>query len=141
MSEANVEKASDASDAVARRPLLVLFLRYKAKVAFLVLIAGLLLIGREIESAYPRDVDIVFELGPTYAHHEVLDVRYLLEGEEVRGATYRGESLEETIDASVSLSPGRYSISAQFNDGTAIERTLDVPTEGRVHISLFERGS
>lgn len=138
MGDAKVEKGAEA---VARRPLLVLFLRYKAKVAFLVLIAGLLLIGREIGSAYPRDVDIVFELGPTHSSHEVLNVRYVFEGEEVRGATYRGEGLDETIDASVSLSPGRYTVSAEFNDGTTIERALDVPAEGRVHISLFERGS
>ncbi|MFT5358199.1 MAG: hypothetical protein ACI9KE_005436 [Polyangiales bacterium] len=136
-----MSNAEKGSDAVARRPLLVLFLRYKEKLAFLVLIAGLLLIGREISSAYPRDVDIVFELGPAYERHEVLEVRYLLEGEEVRGATYRGDSLDETIRASVSLSPGRYSISAHFNDGTTVERVLQVPAEGRVHISLYERGS
>ena len=130
------------SDAVARRPLLVLFLRYKAKLAFLVLIAGLLLIGREIGAAYPRDVEIVFELGSAHELQEVLDVRYLLDGEEVRGAIYRGdEGLDETIETSVSLSPGRYTISARFDDGDAVERTLNVPAEGRVHIALYERGS
>ena len=138
MSEGNADKGSDA---VARRPLLVLFLRYKAKLAFIVLIAGLLLIGREVGSAYPRDVDIVFELGSAHARHEVLDVRYLLNGEEVRGATYRADALDERIDASVSLSPGRYTVSARFDDGTVVERALEVPTEGRVHIALYERGS
>ena len=134
------EAEKEGSDAVARRPLLVLFLRHKARFAFLVLIAGLLLIGREIGAAYPRDVDIVFELGS--ARRETLDVRYLLEGEEVRGAVYRGEGgLDETIDAQVSLSPGHYTISARFDDGTLVERALEVPAEGRVHISLYERGA
>lgn len=134
--------ADKGSDAVTRRPLLVLFLRYKAKLAFLVLIAGLLLIGREISSAYPRDVDIVFDLGPSHQRQEVLEIRYLLDGDEVRGATYRGENgLDETIDASVSLSPGRYTISARFDDGTLVERALHVPAEGRVRITLYERSS
>ena len=136
-----MSNADKGADAVSRRPLLVLFLRYKAKLAFLVLIAGLLLIGREIGSAYPRDVDIVFELGPSHRRHEVLDVRYLLDGEEVRGASYRGdEGLDETIDATVSLSPGRYTISARFDEDAPVERRLDVPAEGRVHITLYERG-
>ena len=124
-----MSNADKGADAVSRRPLLVLFLRYKAKLAFLVLIAGLLLIGREIGSAYPRDVDIVFELGPSHRRHEVLDVRYLLD-----------EGLDETIDATVSLSPGRYTISARFDEDAPVERRLDVPAEGRVHITLYERG-
>lgn len=140
-----MSKADKGADAVSRRPLLVLFLRYKAKLAFLVLIAGLLLIGREIGTAYPRDVDIVFELGPGHERQEVLDIRYLLDGEEVRGATYRGSGLgnnglDETIDATVSLSPGRYIISARFGEAEPVERALDVPADGRVHIMLYERG-
>ncbi len=127
-----------SSDAIARRPLLALFLRYKARFAFLVLIAGLLLIAREVSSAYPRIVNIVFELGHE-SRQEQLDIRYVLQGEEVRGATYR--QLDETIDAQVSLSPGRYTIRARYSDGTSLERTLEVPAEGRVHIALHERGA
>ena len=130
--------------AIAKRPLLALFLRYKERLAFLVLIVGLLLIGRTVAGAYPRDVALVFEVGARHATFESLDVRYFLSGEEVRGVTYRQPGgLDENIDATVSLSPGRYRVEAILEgagDRVLHERSLLVPAEGRVHIALFERG-
>ncbi len=121
-------------EAIQRRPLLRLFLRYKKRLAFLVLIGGLLVIGNEIGSAYPREVQLIYEVEGAA---DTLHLEYHRDGGAVAGATVRNPP--ERTPHDVQLSPGRYDIQAVIESGTQsrrYQRALVVPAEGIVHIRL-----
>ena len=70
-------------------------------------------------------------------------VSYWYEGEAVAGATYR--RVEDAIDDTIELSPGRYEVRFEIDEGSTdapstrrVERILVVPSEGRVHFRLDE---
>lgn len=120
--------------AIARRPLLRLFLRYKTKIGLLALLCGALLIGREVFQASPREVTVIFEFETSF---DEVSVVYAQGGEAVRGIEVR--DVTDRVRQDVSLSPGDYEVEVRARrDGEtrSWERTLTVPTEGRMRFFL-----
>ncbi|MEM6959786.1 MAG: hypothetical protein AAF411_28485 [Myxococcota bacterium] len=116
------------------------FARRRRQLAFLAIVTGLVLIGREIGDAYPREAELRYELNEDA---DFLEVRFLQGGELARSARFaptRGASfVDPRIDHTVSLSPGAYEVSFEWRvdgEGRQDRRTLRMPVEGRVYFRL-----
>ncbi|MCA9603042.1 MAG: hypothetical protein R3A78_00580 [Polyangiales bacterium] len=106
------------------------------------LVIGAAVVAVPLLRAVPTESRIRYGLGPDHA--DVHDVRlvYALEGDDVQHATFHWpEGAPKTFDHVVSLSRGRYTLRAELRDATgdhAIDRTLELPAEGTVHVDLFD---
>lgn len=118
------------------RRLWQLLRRRRRKVALLVALVGVLLVGSRLAGAVPRDVAIEYRLESQRPVQEVR-IAYILDGEEVVGARFEGPG--SRVSHEVSLPPGRYRVEALVRDeGTQrlVRRALRVPAAGIVYIDL-----
>ncbi|MEM9071918.1 MAG: hypothetical protein AAGE52_25640 [Myxococcota bacterium] len=114
------------------------FLRdHRRRLATLVLVVGLLVVGGQVSQVVPREVAVRYRLS---THVQVNEVRIAyLDGEDevslVRFAAEPGAELAHDV----TLTPGRYRIEAVLRgaDGQRlVHRALRVPADGVVHIDL-----
>ncbi len=110
--------------------------RHRRRLATLVALVGVVLVGTKLSGAVPRDVAIEYRLGE---HRDVEEVRiaYVLNGEEVIGVRFEGPGAR--LSHEVSLAPGRYRIEALVREAGAqrvVRRALRVPAAGVVTIDL-----
>ncbi len=100
----------------------------------LVLVIGAVVVGGQIEGAYPRDVTVRYAVPPGI---EELRIAYLSGDAEVTAV--RIDHPSDVVRDEVSLSPGRYRIEAVLRregDSRLLTRALRVPSEGQVRIDL-----
>lgn len=110
----------------------------RRRLAPLFLVLGLAIVGKLAHDEMPRDQQLTFVL-PRSA--EGLRVTYTAGGELYGGIERRfPEGAPRSLVHTPSLSPGRYELSVELlsSDGgvTRLERSIDVPTEGDVRVSL-----
>lgn len=105
-----------------------------------VLGVAVLLVGGEVLGAMRHDTDVVFDLGAD--HRQVVEARvsYLLDGEEMQGASFRWPSgAPDRVHHQASLPGGRYQVDIALRTHEAWReetRTLEVPASGRVRLDL-----
>lgn len=108
---------------------------HRRRVAMLVAVVGVLVVGGRIFEAVPREVSVEFSV-PEHGV-EAVQVAYFLSGDEVSGVRF--DSPRPPLRHTLSLSPGRYHVEAVIRAGEGqrvVRRALRVPAEGIVHIDL-----
>lgn len=103
-----------------------------------VAVVGVLLVGSQLADAWPRDIDVVYEVGPGVRE---LDVDYLQRGEAVSSVRFTRSVPKAPVFRHVArLQPGEYQIHITLygQDGEASEHTrrLAVPTPGVMRVDL-----
>jgi len=122
---------------------LLAFLKdHRRRIARVVAVVGVLLVGLTLFDAAPREVAVRYRLGPD--HRDVAEARiaYVQDGDELKVVSFRYErGGPETIFHTVELSPGRYDVVARLrrpDEVQTVTRHLEVPSDGVVRIDLFE---
>jgi hypothetical protein len=115
----------------------------RRRIATVIAVIGVLVVGRELANAWPRETPILYEVGPSVAE---LDADVLQEGEAVASARFRRpEASPGTLRHAPRLQPGRYElrVTIRGRDGSAFEevRSLSVPAAGPTRIDLRGSGS
>lgn len=125
------------------RPLLDLWLKHRKRLAPLVILVGLVVVGATVFDASPRETEIRYDLGPR--HEDVVEARivYVTEGQEVKGVRFQwDDGAPPSLRHTVELAPGRYDIQAEVmgaRDHRRIRRALRVPADGLVRVDLFDQ--
>lgn len=117
----------------------------RRRVARLVAVAGIAVVGVYLLQSFPREVSIRFALGPD---HEVVTQARIAYLDEESGEAIKGVRLEypegapKTFRHQVDLPPGRYDVRAELRGPSlsrSITRSLEVPADGLVHMDLFDQ--
>ena len=108
------------------------------RLATVVAIVGVAVVGTQLASVWPRDVSIAYELSPEV---ERLHVDYLQEGEAVASVRWaQGSAKAFVFRDTVRLQPGEYQIHITLygpqNRATTTRRPLHVPSAGVTRIDL-----
>jgi len=106
----------------------------RRRLAPLILLGGLLLLGHFAQTDMPRDQEVRFVLTPTHRNVRTVRVAYLEEGEQVSGVEFRPRAeASSTLVHSPSLKPGSYDMAIEIEDQSgrvqALSRRLSVPSE------------
>jgi hypothetical protein len=106
----------------------------------LFLVLGLIIVGKLAHEEMPRDQELTFALPSSV---ESLRVTYRAGQESIGGFERRfPEGAPAFLSHVPSLSPGRYRVAAELvnHDGgvSRLERSIDVPSEGSLRVSLRE---
>lgn len=118
------------------RRLLQIIVQHRRRVATLVMIVGMLLVGTRIFGAVPRDVTIEYSL-PSQPSVTEVGIGYFLGEDELIGVRF--DHPGTVISHQVSLSPGRYRIEAIVRSSgqeRLVSRALRVPADGVVRMDL-----
>ena len=112
----------------------------KRRLATLIAIVGLLVVGNRLASIWPRDVEIAYAVDPGVTG---IAVDYLREGDTVASVRFTQPDANRTIlRHTVRLQPGTYQarIIVYSSDGSGVERQrrLQVPTTGSNRFDLKE---
>lgn len=104
----------------------------KRRIALLIAIIGMLVVGNHLASIWPRDVQIAYTVDP---HVTGIAVDYLQEGDAVASVRFKQPDAKSTdVRHTVRLQPGDYvaRITLYSSDGSGIEhqRRLRVPAAG-----------
>jgi hypothetical protein len=120
------------------------FLANRRRLAPLVVVIALGLIGSQLLNVWPYETTILYDLGVDHASITEARVAYLVEGEEAAGASFRfADGAPDTLRHVVELHPGRYTIAAELRGedlSRNLSRALEVPAEGVVRVDLSEGG-
>jgi len=115
---------------------------HRRRIARVVAVVAFLVVGMHLVRHMPREVDLRYDLGPSHDAVTALQISYQSDGGEVAGVRFRYRTgAPRVIRHTVSLIPGRYGVVATMNRGQAsqrIERAIDVPADGVIHIDLFD---
>jgi hypothetical protein len=116
---------------------------HRARIASLVMIAGVIVVGLEISRTGPQDVDVALPIGAGHDDVTQVDVAYLEDGDLVRRVSLRfPEGAPSEVRDTVELAPGSYDVSVDLrrDDGSAESRAgrLDAPADGVVRVVLHE---
>jgi hypothetical protein len=112
----------------------------RRRLAAIVAIVGLVVVGSRLAEVWPRDATVAFVLGPEI---EELAVDYLQDGEALASARFRKPTGEPPFfQHTLRLSPGRYQVHVtQYGPGSVrVEevRALLVPKKGVTRFDLRE---
>ena len=112
----------------------------KRRIATLIAVIGMIVVGSQLASVWPRDVDVAYALDPGVTE---VDVDYLQKGEAVVSTRIRRSEAKTTlVRHTVRLQPGEYQarITVYGADGRGVEhaRLLVVPAEGVTRFDLKE---
>jgi len=116
--------------------------RHRRRIAKLVAVLAFGVVGYQLWTASPRDVELRFDLGPRHERVTSIAASYRIDGEEVLGARFehrRGAPRLQTHI--VSLAPGRYEAVIGLYEGSELrryERAFVVPAEGVIRLRLFD---
>lgn len=117
-------------------------LRGRRSISMLLVLGGFWIIGSRLWGAAPREISLVYELGPEHRALTEARVGYRRDGEEVQSARFTyPEGAPPAVRHQVSLPPGNYEIVADLirgREGRSFVRPLEVPAEGVVHVRFFE---
>ena len=110
----------------------------RRRVATIIAVIGVAFVGTRLASAWPRDTNVTYEVGPEIAE---LDVDYVQDDEAVASVRFAGGTEGEPFFRhTVRLQPGEYQIHITLygHDGSAVEeaRSLAVPARGVTRFDL-----
>jgi hypothetical protein len=110
----------------------------KRSIAALVAVVGVAVVGSRLAGAWPRDVEVAYEVGPDVRE---LDVDYVHEQHAVASARFTQSEAKSTVFRhTVRLPPGQYrvQITAYGSSGLAFEgsEALPVPADGLTRFDL-----
>jgi hypothetical protein len=115
----------------------------RRRVAPIVMIVGLLVVGGQLFGVVPRETEVRYRLGPEHGDVTSARIAYVADGEEALGARFDWhDGAPESVHHTVSLIPGRYEVRAELSGpGVArdVVRALTVPADGVVTIELFDQ--
>jgi hypothetical protein len=118
------------------------FVLNRRRLAPLIVVLAFALIGGQILNVWPHETVISYRFGPDHRAITEARVAYFTEGEEAAGASFHfADGAPNTLDHTVDLHPGRYTIAAELRGSDLrrdVSRTLTVPVEGVVRIDLWE---
>jgi hypothetical protein len=118
------------------------FLANRRRLAPLVVVVAVALIGSQFLNVWPYETTILYDLGADHA--SIIEVRlaYLVGEGEAAGASFRfDDGAPDTLRHVVELHPGRYTIAAELRGdhlSRNVSRALEVPAEGVVRVDLSE---
>lgn len=108
----------------------------RRRIAPFILVAGLLLVFRTVQTEMPRDQEVRFVLSPTQRNVRSVRVAYFEEGEPISVVVFRPEGETSTSAPLVhtpSLKPGLYDVTIDIEDHNgfvhSLSRRLIVPSE------------
>ena len=112
----------------------------KRRIATLIAIVGLLVVGKHLASIWPRDVEIAYTIDTDVTG---VDVDYVQEGDAVASVRFTQPPQKSTVlRHTVRLQPGEYQaqIIVYSSDGSGVEhqRRLQVPAAGLNRFDLKE---
>ncbi len=112
----------------------------RRRIAALVAIIGVVVVASRLATAWPRNVNVAYEVGPGVV---ALDVDYVQDGQAVWSARFEQPGGKvERFRHSVRLQPGDYQaqITVYTAEGAAREaaRKLTAPARGLIRIDLRE---
>jgi len=110
----------------------------RRRFATVVAVIGVAFVGSRLARVWPRDVELVYEVGPGIGE---LDIDYLQGGEAVASVRFtRSAPKTPSFRHVVRLQPGEYQIHITLYglDGSATEQTrgIAVPTPGVTRVNL-----
>ena len=106
------------------------------------LVVGALAVGGVVFRAYPRTVELRYDLGDAHGRTREARLRYQGADGEMGAVTLRrpGGFERSSFRHEVQLSPGHYTVEATLveegSEARFVERSFDVPVEGLVRIDL-----
>jgi len=110
----------------------------KRRIATVIGVLGIVLVGGHLARAWPRTVQVAYTLDPGIV---AVDVDYLQEGEAVASARFKQpDAKTAVVGHAIRLQPGEYQarIAVYRADGPPIEhaKTLIVPSDGIIRFDL-----
>ena len=110
----------------------------RRRIATVIAVIGVLFVGSRLANAWPRDVQVSYEIDPEVSG---LDADYVQDGESVASARFRQNDEEPGFFGhTVRLQPGEYQIHITlygYDDGAAeLRRSLTSPASGIVRFDL-----
>ena len=108
---------------------------------------GIAAVLGHLASEIPREIELLYDFGPSRAEVREAVFEYLLDGELIKGASFRYAPGRAPAVQShrVSLSPGRYRLNARLTLGEGeparvqhLRRAFVVPAEGAIRVDLFD---
>ena len=110
----------------------------RRRIATLVALVGLLVVGNHLSSIWPRDVEIAYTIDTDVTG---IDVDYVQEGDAVASVRFtRPPAKSAVLRHTVRLQPGEYQarIDVYASDGSGVEhqRRLQVPAAGESRFDL-----
>jgi len=114
----------------------------RKRLAPLVAAVAIAVIAGTLVQSWPREVELRFALGADHQQLREARIAYTLEGEEVKGVSFREPNgFGPAIRHRLELVPGRYDVEATLSgEGIArhVVRALEVPADGLVRMSFEE---
>ena len=114
---------------------------WRRRVAKAALLIGVVVIAGVVVRAYPRTVELRYELGEAHTRLTEARLTYLGEEGEMAGLTLApAGGLPDHFRHEVDLAPGKYVVEATLVDRQGsthrVERSFDVPAQSVVQIDL-----
>jgi hypothetical protein len=118
------------------------FHRHRGRIARLVAVVGVLVVGAQFLPIIPREVELRYDLGPAHATVSGLELVYQAGDDDLASARFGfGEEGPRLVDHSVRLAPGAYDVRATLSTSLGSQRFVrhfEAPADGVVRIELFD---
>jgi hypothetical protein len=115
-------------------------LAHRRRLAPLVIVGGLLVVGWRVFGALPQEIHLRYDLGDAHAAVEEAELGYFLNGESYHTVRFGyPEGAPSRIDHRLRAGPGRYDVVVilRTSEGaTRVEQTFEAPTEGIVRLYI-----
>ena len=116
--------------------------RHSKRIAPLVAVVGVFVVGGQLKSVAPTEVEILYRFGDDHRNIRELNVSFRRDGDEQKGTRFTeasgfGSELQHVIE----LAPGRYEVVFEVrgeNVSYDVTRALVVPSEGVVGFDVFD---
>lgn len=112
----------------------------RKRLARLVAVLGVLLVGAHLLSTLPREVEIRYDLGGDHRRATEIHLSYVADGAEMKGVRFHyAHGAPKVIRHRVDLTPGEYRVVASLHGpdlSRTLHRDLEMPAEGVVRIAL-----
>lgn len=121
--------------------LLAILQAHKQRIARLIALSGILIVGSLLMRGVPRKVDVEFDIGPDHRNFVEIRVAYVQGGEELHGVKLSfPDGVPGSVQHSVQLPEGEFEVHTELRPerGPAVASVgrLRAPSDGRVHIRV-----
>jgi hypothetical protein len=112
----------------------------RKRIARVVAVLGVALVGAHLVSTLPREVEIRYDLGGDHRRATEIHLSYLVEGDEMKGVRFHyAHGAPKVVRHRLDLAPGAYRVVASLHGpdlSRTLQRDLEVPAEGVIRIDL-----